>query len=1205
MGTGGQVSRGWRRLALGAVVAVAAASTLGAAGSVGQARPAAAESAKPGPARAAAGKPAAKAAAARAAAGKPASAARPQAGPVRPHAVSPDLIISEFRVRGPNGANDEFVEIYNPAATAVTVASYDVSSGWALAASNGVARFVIPNGTVIPAYGHYLGVNSVGYSLASYPAGNGTTATGDATYTTDIPDNAGIALFRTSNTANFTLANRSDAVGSTSEANTLYKEGTGYPALTPFSIDYSFYRDDDSGAPKDTDVNVADFVFVDTNGTSAGAGQRLGAPGPQNLSAPATSNGGLAVSLLDPSKLDSQAPNFVRDLTSDPANNSTFGTVDLRRTITNNTGANVTRLRFRLPFVQTFPSPSGFADLRPRTSTAVVVSVGGSNRTVQGTTLEQPPSQPNGSGFNGTLSAGTVTLGTPLADGATIDVRWLLGIQQTGTFRFDVNVEALPAGQPIGTAVAFNCATDLGPAGKCPTVPVAVDDSYLVSKDTARTVAAPGVLANDSDADGDTITSVVKTNPSHGALTLNTDGSFTYTPTASYTGPDSFTYQAKDATNSSPAATVTLTVNAPPTANADTYTTAEDTPLNVVAPGVLGNDVGATGTTLSASIVATPTHGTATLNANGSFSYTPTANYSGTDTFTYKANDGAVDSPSPATVTLTVTAVNDLPVATADTYTTPEDTALVVGAPGVLGNDTDADNVTLTAVIGNQPIHGTLTLNANGSFTYTPTANYNGADTFTYDANDGTANSAEQAMVTITVTAVNDPPVATDDAYTATEDTPLTVSAPGVLADDTDVESSALTASVVDGPSHGTLTLNPDGSFTYTPTTDYYGTDTFSYDANDGTADSAEPATVTITVTAVNDLPVAVDDTYTTPEDTPLMVGAPGVLGNDTDVDDEVLTAVLGAAPSHGDLTLNADGSFTYTPTAHYQGSDSFTYTVNDGDASSDSPATVTITVSGVNDAPVAASDTYTTDEDTALHVDAPAVLTNDSDVDSELLTAGNASSPAHGDLTLNADGSFTYTPFENWNGTDSFTYEANDGALDSDPATVTITVTAVDDPPKAPAKHVTVPVSTSSSGGKVTIDIGDLIDNPDGVAFTVVSHTTPAHGTVKCAGTTCTYVADATYTGPDSFDYTIKTAVEDYVTGTVDLTDTATGDGTFPPNQPPSTGAGADQLPDTGAAPGPALRLAGVLLLTGIGLLVLNATVLRRRRLGRTPHSR
>lgn len=372
------------------------------------------------------------------------------------------LIISEFRVRGPSGANDEFIEIYNNSGADHTVAGG--GTGYAVAASDGVARCVIPNGTVIPNRGHYLCVNSAAYSLASYPAGNGTTATGDATYTTDIPDNAGIAIFNTSVAANFNLANRLDAVGSTSEANTLYKEGTGYPALTPFSIDYAFYRDNcgkggsittfgacSIDTPKDTNNNAADFIFVDSNGTSAGAGQRLGAAGPENLSSPIQRNASFAVTLLDTCVAAASPPNRVRDFTSDPPNNSTFGTLDIRRTVTNNTGGNVTRLRWRVIDITTFPAPSGIADLRPRTSTAVVVTVdrppcgsGTSNVTVQGTTLEQPPSQPNGGGFNSSLSSGTVTLATPLANGASLDLRFLLGIQQTGSFKFFINVEALP-----------------------------------------------------------------------------------------------------------------------------------------------------------------------------------------------------------------------------------------------------------------------------------------------------------------------------------------------------------------------------------------------------------------------------------------------------------------------------------------------------------------------------------------------------------------------------------------------------------------------------------------------------------------------------------------------------------------------------------------------------------------------------------------
>ena len=383
--------------------------------------------------------------------------------PAAPTAGS--LIISEFRLRGPSGANDEFIEIYNDSGADHTVAAAS-GTGYAVAASDGVARCSIPNGTVIPARGHYLCTNSGAYSL-------GSNAAGDATYATDIPDNAGIALFNNnSGGGSFSLANRFDAVGSSAEANTTYKEGTGYTALTPFSIDYAFVRDECGkggsittmgqctiSTPKDTDNNAADFYFVDTNGTSAGAGQRLGAPGPQNLASAIQRNSTITENLLDATVIKANPPNRVRDFTSVPAQNSTFGTLSIRRRFVNNTGASITSLRFRVIDLTTFPAPSGFADLRPRTSSAVVVAgindtvtcsatgapaIPPCTATVQGTTLDQPPSQPNGGGFNTTLSAGTVTLGTPLANGASINLQFLLGIQQTGNFKIYVNVEALP-----------------------------------------------------------------------------------------------------------------------------------------------------------------------------------------------------------------------------------------------------------------------------------------------------------------------------------------------------------------------------------------------------------------------------------------------------------------------------------------------------------------------------------------------------------------------------------------------------------------------------------------------------------------------------------------------------------------------------------------------------------------------------------------
>ena len=286
-----------------------------------------------------------------------------------------------------------------------------------------------------------------------------------------------------------------------------------------------------------------------------------------------------------------------------------------------------------------------------------------------------------------------------------------------------------------------------------------------------------------------------------------------------------------------------------------------------------------------------------------------------------------------------------------------------MAAPGVLGNDSDPDGDPLSAVLVSGPSHGSLTLNANGSFSYTPATNFAGSDSFTYRASDGTLTS-NVATVAISVTAVNDAPAAAGDAFSMAEDTALTVAAPGVLGNDADPDGDPLTAALVAGPSHGTLTLNGNGSFNYTPAGNFTGSDSFTYRASDGTLTS-NPATVTISVTGADDAPVVAGDAYTTAEDTVLTVAAPGVLSNDADPDGDPLTAALVTGPSHGSLTLNANGSFIYTPAADFAGSDSFTYRASDGTLNSN-PATVTLTVTAANDAPtvtVAAGGTCGTDD--------------------------------------------------------------------------------------------------------------------------------------------------------------------------------------------------------------------------------------------------
>ena len=348
--------------------------------------------------------------------------------------------------------------------------------------------------------------------------------------------------------------------------------------------------------------------------------------------------------------------------------------------------------------------------------------------------------------------------------------------------------------------------------------------------------------------------------------------------------------------------------------------------------------------------------------------YVPTPNWHGADTFTYQlVATPAINAPwtDEATVTftvvvcddtdptplcdqqdvtLTVTEVNAAPVAQDLFETTLEDTPVDVTLVA-----TDAEDDELTYAIVAQPAHGTVTL-VGTTATYTPELDFNGTDTFTYKANDGLVDS-NVATVTITITAVNDAPVAIDDEYTVAEKETLTIAAPGVLDNDSDVDGDTLTAILVDTVSNGTLTLNADGSFIYTPNEYFNGTDSFTYKAKDAVLES-ELAVVTITVAPVNDWPIANDDFYEVVTGTELVKdAAEGILANDVllDPDEEVSVQIL-EEPQHGTLSMNDDGSFTYIPDAGFMGTDTFRYMVhsvrvNGVNAEWSDDATVTITV--------------------------------------------------------------------------------------------------------------------------------------------------------------------------------------------------------------------------------------------------------------------
>jgi len=283
-------------------------------------------------------------------------------------------------------------------------------------------------------------------------------------------------------------------------------------------------------------------------------------------------------------------------------------------------------------------------------------------------------------------------------------------------------------------------------------------------------------------------------------------------------------------------------------------------------------------------------------------------------------------------------ATNTNPVANADTATVAEDSG--ANAINVLANDTDAEADTLTITGVTQGAHGSVSITGGGTgLTYTPAANFNGSDSFTYTIDDGHGGTAT-GNVSVTVTAVNDDPDANDDSATVDEDTSNNVI--NVLANDTDVDGDTLTVSTAGSASHGSV-VNNGANVSYTPTHDYFGSDSFTYTISDGHG-GFDTATVHVTVNNVNDPPVAAPNAYTMNQDTTLSVAAPGVLGNDSDVDGDTLHAVQTSPASHGTAVLNADGSFSYTPNAHFTGFDSFTYKANDGHADS-SVVTVTIHV--------------------------------------------------------------------------------------------------------------------------------------------------------------------------------------------------------------------------------------------------------------------
>jgi len=598
-----------------------------------------------------------------------------------------------------------------------------------------------------------------------------------------------------------------------------------------------------------------------------------------------------------------------------------------------------------------------------------------------------------------------------------------------------------------------------------------------------------------SDIDLDELSYTVKdgNGPANGTVEL-IEGGYIYTPNANYFGTDNFTITVGDGSNEVDCA-ITVTVNSVNDAPVPSYSAAvstdEDTALNET---ISATDADGDTATFSVKDGNGPLHGTLEL-VEGGYTYTPNADYNGSDNFTITVSDGTAEVD--CAITVTVDAVNDAPV---PSYTanvsTDEDTPLT---ESLTATDVDLDELSYTVKDGSGPANGTLDL-VEGGYTYTPNANYYGADSFTITVSDGT-NEVDCA-ITVTVDAVNDAPVPSYTANVSTdEDTPLTESLTAG-----DVELDELTVSIKANGTNGSVVL-VEGGYTYSPNADFNGTDTFTITVSDGTAEV--DCIITVTVDAVNDAPVA-DFTpkVSTDEDTPL---TESLTATDVDLDELSYTVKDGNGPAHGVLELSA-GGYTYTPNENYNGMDLFTITVSDGTTEVD--CLISMTVEAVNDAPVPSySASVSTDEDTLL---TESLTATDVDLDELTFTIKDGSGPANGTLTL-IEGGYTYDPDDDFNGADSFTIMVGDGTTTVDCA-ITVAVAAVND---APVPSYTAAVSTdedtplTESLTATDVDLDDL-------SYTVKDGNGPANGTLELSEGGYTYSPDENTNGTDSFTITV-----------------------------------------------------------------------------------
>ena len=683
---------------------------------------------------------------------------------------------------------------------------------------------------------------------------------------------------------------------------------------------------------------------------------------------------------------------------------------------------------------------------------------------------------------------------------------------------------------------------------------VGIDDAVVTPEDT--TLLNIAVLANDKIAEGSEVSVVSAIAESGAQVEINADGTLNYTPVQDFTGIDSVTYTARNSDGVESTATLSIevtpeneqpvAVNEAPIVKGEQVNALQNESLDAIA--VLSNDEDPDGDPLTIDGVTASNGGTVEINPDGTLSYTPAADFIGEETLTYTVSDGQ-GGLTQGQVTVNVRSLADGPIALDDRVTVDEDAQLV--GLDVLGNDRVAEGDTLTLVSATSEQGATVVINEDGTLDYQAPENYSGVDVVTYTVRDG-QDQESQATLSVTVNKVNDAPVAVDDAVSV--QSAAVLENINVLANDADADNDALLVTDAESANGATITINADGTLNYQAAEGFTGLDTVTYTISDG-AGGTSSATLSVTVELGAVAPVAVNDGVVAIEDT--LLENINVLANDRDANGDALTVTSAVSAAGGVVTINADGSLNYLPPADFNGEDTITYSISDGNDGVSS-ATLTITVAGVNDAPVVTPGTLETLEDT--NIAQLNVLANVIDVDGDPITLVSVESSAGGTLTLNDDGTVNYVPAANYFGSDTLTYTATGSAGEAITGSITIDILSVNDAPVVAGERISTQEDTPVGNIVVLTNDSDI----EGDALRVTDAISINGGSVEInEDNTLTYTPPADFNGEDTIEYTVTDAGGASTVGGVLVAVSPVDDQPIARTLPLSTGEGVVMVGD------------------------------------------